>query len=146
MTIIEHMKNIFAPVGNMPHDFVRNPEYDLVFMHNIFERLPELIRARNGRTYIYFDTDDAGLLEVVRKMGFKPRMHRSHKYLPAKIIYRAPISRDMPKSAKDIVSLLLKLNGENFYVFLQNIESYKSIDAYNKYIAEYKLKLKENTK
>ena len=145
MTIIEHMKNVFAQCGDLPRGFVRNPDFDMVLLYDTFERVPQVIRARNGHLYVYFDTMDATQMGVVRKMGFRPRLHKSRKYVPAKYIYRAPIFRNMPTSVLNVVDRLLKFSGDGAYME-SSINTCRVNSEYAKYVASYKSKAQQHTK
>lgn len=133
MTIIEHMKNIFNPSVKMPNGFVRNPEFDAVFLVESCGYVPEIVHARNGRTYVYFMNDSRDLISLARKMGFQPCPHKSHKYFPAKIIRRARISKDMPRETLDVVNNLITINNDG-------IKTDRTSLDYLKYIMNYKTK------
>ena len=136
MKIIEHMKNIFIPAGKLPQDFVHNADFDVAFLIDVFGRIPEVVHARNGRNYVYFEKIDNDSISVVRKMGFSPRLHKSRKYCPAKHIYRAPLSSGMPKTAWMIADRLRRMKYSN------EVCDYKQNPVYMLYIESYKYKAK----
>lgn len=138
MKIIERMKNIFAKPELLPEGFVRDPEYDMVFWYDTFGSAPNIVRARNGRQYVYFEDVDPEKLDIARKMGFRLRSHKSRKYTPAKRIYRALITRDL---SDDALTFLWRMKGlMSLSVLDLRTESNKhnKDSKYQKYIAVYK--------
>lgn len=133
MKIIERMKNVFTKPEPLPDGFMRNAEYDVVLLYDLFGRMPEIVRAKNGKKYFYFDDMDDEKLAIVRKMGFQPRLHKSHKYHPAKYIYRAPIMFDLTNEALAVAGKIKK-----YYFVTLMWNNIKQDPAYQKYIAVYK--------
>ena len=139
MKIIERMKNIFAKPEQLPDGFVRNAEYDVVLLYDLFGRMPEIVRAKNGKKYFYFDDMDDEKLAILRKMGFNPRLHKSHMYHPAKYIYRAPIMFDLTNEALAVAG---KIKAQKYYSVTSSFplmwNNIKQDPAYQKYVAVYK--------
>ncbi len=138
MKIIERMKNIFAKPKMLPENFLRDPEYDIVFWYDTFGSAPDIVKARNGRRYVYFENVDPEKLDIARKMGFRLHSHKSHKYKPAKRIYRALITRDL---SDDALTFLWRMKG---MLSLSSLDlptesnKHKNDPKYLKYIAVYK--------
>ena len=141
MTFTERMKNIFTS-NQLPRGFVHNPEYDMVLLYETFGRLPAIVDAKNGRRYIYFEDASREDLSIVRKMGFKPHRHKSKRYNPAKVIYRAPISILMELSAWVVVNKMQMTTKINKYNFPHGVEITTSSESYRQYIENYKNKSK----
>lgn len=135
MTIKECLKSIIKPEIKLPNNFRHNADFDAALLVDIFDLVPEVVRARNGQPYVYFEQMDAKSFEIVRAMGFEPRMHKSHKYVPAQIIFRAHIGHGVSSSARQIANRLHKM--DKF-----NITKYTEDPNYRKYIENYKAKTK----
>ena len=148
MTITERIKNIFILPRIRGGAFEHNPLFDTMFLLDTCEFSPELVRARDGRSYIYFESMSCDEINLVRKMGLNPRLHKSHKYTPPKYVYRIRISGNMPKSARDIINKLRETYDSDTKVFTisWDINEMKSRQDYNDYVSQYKLKVKQNTK
>ena len=140
MKLVDYIKNVFVVPGKLPDGFVRNPKFDAVLLFESFDAVPAMVRANNGLSYLYFDTIDPRKISLIRKMGFVPHLHKSHKYIPAKYIYRARVSMNMPKIAMDIANEVIKMSNEDFMAC-------QSSPEYADYIAKYKTNLqKQKTK
>ena len=135
MKIVECIKNIFDKSGKLPAGFERNPEFDAVFLTESFGYIPEVVRARNGFKYVYFASLEPDLIDLARKMGFRPHFHRTHRYVPARCIYRARISGSMPKETLAVVNNLMAAYDNGIMTYRENPE-------YQKYVANYKTKTK----
>jgi len=144
MKIIERMKNIFAKPELLPENFVRDTEYDIMFWYDIFGDVPKIVKARNGRQYVYVEDTDPEILNIVRKMGFRLHRHKSNKYTPAKHIYRALITRDLSDDALTFLWRMRGMMSVSIFNFPAESKKYKSDPKYLKYIAAYKSK--QNTK
>ena len=141
MKIIERMKNIFESNG-LPRDFVHNGEYDMVFLFQTFGRIPSIVKARNGRKYMYFEDMTPEKLKIIRKMGFRPHRHQSRRYTPAKVIYRAPISIMMQQSAWNVVTRIELDYNINEYGIPKSLETFQNNKRYQEYTQAYKTKQK----
>ena len=104
MTISEHFDCLLKQTAKLPNSFVHDYKYDTVLLIDMFELVPEVVRARTGRTYIYFENMNPEKLMMVRQMGFEPHLHKSHKYFPPKYIYRARIYQNMSRNALNIAN------------------------------------------
>ncbi len=135
MKIIEYMKNIFSPYTKLPRDFVRNPEFDAVYLVDSLGYVPEVVHAKDGKTYLYFTNVNGETIRLVRKMGFRLQLHKSHKYMPARYVFRAHIKHDMPREVLDIVNKFTT-------VYHNGMLAYKLNPEYMKYIANYNMKMK----
>lgn len=136
MKFSERVKNIFEP-NSLPHGFVHNPEFDKVFLYQTFGRVPAIVWARNGRKYMYFEDMTADKLKIVRKMGFRPHRHKSKRYNPAKVIYRAPISILMQQSAWHVVTKIELDNTSNVFGIAKSVDTFKQNEQYLQYISAY---------
>ena len=130
----------------MPRGFVHDGEYDFVFLFQILGRLPSVVEASNGRKYLYFEDMDADKLKIVRKMGFRPHRHKSKRYKPAKVIYRAPISMLMQQSAWTVASKIELERYNNEYNFPRGVDVLQSNKKYLEYIKAYNSKVNQKTK
>ena len=147
MKIIERMKNIFVKQKALPQTFVRDANFDVVFLTEIFNGVPEVISAPNRKMYVYFDVMDENQIQIVRAMGFNPRLHTSRKDGFPKKYQRAKVSASMSKSARNIVKILAKANSsQDFWDFRHNLPSYELNSAYKKYIADFKHSLQKTTR
>jgi hypothetical protein len=131
MKIIDCIKNIYVPAFCMPRGFVHNSIYDAILLKDSFNKeKPEFVRARDGKSYVYFERIDDDLITMVRKMGLNPCSHKSSKYFPAKKIYRVHISRKLPSEALNIIHNL-RMMSDKF------VEECKEKPEYIKYIENY---------
>ena len=147
MKIIERMQNIFVKKsGSALPSFSRNADFDTILLFHTFGVVPEVVRARDGLMYVYFEITDEDKINVVRAMGFNPRLHKSQKYFPARKIYRALVSPDMPKDVKNVVNKLVVVNKGGIWDFLDEVNGNESNAEYQKYIANYKLGSYQKTK
>ncbi len=141
MTIIERIKNIFlgaaprVPVATMPVGFVRNTDFDAVLLAEVYGDLPEIIRASDGKAYVYFEKITDEQLTIVRQMGFEPVLHKSHKYIPARDVYRVRVHHDMPSYALKTVTKAAALS-------YGDVDKQKMNPEYLRYIANYNVKSK----
>ena len=145
MKIIERMKNIFEP-NSLPRGFVHNPDFDKIFLFQTFGRFPAIVLASNGRKYMYFEDMTLEKMKIVRKMGFHPHRHKSKRYNPAKVIYRAPISMWMQQSAWHIVTKIELEIYSNEYSYPRGIEGIQRGEKYLEYIKAYNSKVNQKTK
>ena len=141
MKVIERIKNIFEP-NTLPRGFVHDAEFDKVFLFQTFGRIPSIVMARNGRKYMYFEDMSPEKLKIVRKMGFRPRRHKSKRYSPAKVIYRAPISIMMRLSARNVTNKIELEYRSSKYNIPQEVEVFKQNEKYLEYISAYVPKTK----
>ena len=139
MKFIERVNNIFNPSSVKPGGFEHNSKFDMFLLMDVAHCIPELVSASDGHSYVYFETMDADALLLARQMGFNPRMHKSQKYLPAKNIYRARVSKYMPVSAHNVVRELSNRYKLGMYGIEQDISDMKAQREYIEYIAQYKL-------
>lgn len=135
MTIVESLKSIVKPAIKLPAGFVHNADFDAALLAEALGEVPDFVYARNGHRYIYFENMNIRAFELARAMGFEPFMHKSHKYTPAKIIYRAHVGRDTPITARRVANKL-HLSGMDI------IGAYDANPQYIKYIENYKIKTK----
>ena len=136
MTIIEQIKNVFSPFGSAQDNFVHNPTFDAVLLVGTLGRVPDILRATNGRSYVYFEYMDADALSLARQMGFKPQLHKSRRYFPPRYVYRARIGGNM---SKDTLNIALEAEKVDF----RDIDKCISNPEYQRYIAaNYKMKTK----
>ena len=133
MKIREHIENIFSPSGKLPEGFVRNPDFDAMYLVESFGYVPEIIHARNGATYVYFDNVNPSLMSLLRGMGFRPHLHKSRKYTPYRFIYRSVVNKNTPRETLAVVSSLMKMCTNGYTVDTISPE-------YTRYVANYKLK------
>ena len=133
MNIVEFMKMTFMPATKLSQGFERDFFYDAVFLSDMAKEIPEIVRAKNGGSYIYFENITPGAIALARVVGFKPHVHKSYKYFPPRYVYRARVSRALPKSALQVVSKLAALEPKDF-------EECKKKADYMKYIANYKIR------
>ena len=146
MKIIERMKSIFRPSYELPSDFCRNAEYDVVLLFETFGRFPTIVNARNGRQYIYFEDMDEQKMSIVRKMGLNPRRHKSRRYIPGKIIYRVPVTFSLSKPAMEVVAKIKMSDRLYFYSFLKHVVNMLDEPSYLKYALVYKSESQQITK
>ena len=147
MKIIEHMQNIFVKKSKpVVPSFPRNASFDTVLLFHTFGVVPEVVRARDGLMYIYFEITDENKINIVRAMGFNPRLHKSQKYFPARKIYRALVSSDMPKDVRNVVNKLVIVSKGGIWEFLDEVNKSEASEEYQKYIANYKLSSQQKTK
>lgn len=135
MNIFEHIHNILKPSVQLPRGFVRNPDFDAVLLAESFGVVPEIVRARDGYNYIYFPKVSADGFDMLRKMGFEPRLHKSHRYVPARFVYRARISNDMPHDAFLVVKSLRDIYNRELLSCVWN-------PKYKEYVEKYKMNQK----
>ena len=138
MKLIERVKDIFQSSYKMSDGFVHNSDFDSVVLRDWIKVDPLIRNGRDGHLYIYFEQLNADEKQLLRKMGFNIKLHRSLMYYPPKFVYRARISRDLKPCAKEVVHNLLNRNA----VIANNYEKYKSQTEYAKYIENYKIKTK----
>jgi len=131
MKIVEHVKCILKPVNKLPQDVARNFDYDAALIQNLYGRAPDIVRARNGNFYVYFENMDMGKFVVLRQMGFDLHLHKSRRYYPSKFIYRARINRKTCRIAGALSSAGFK-----------DIAAIWESPAYKQYVANYKIKKK----
>ena len=134
MNIVEFMKMAFTPATKLSHGFERDFFYDAVFLSDMAKQIPEVLRAKNGFSYIYFEKITPGAIALARTMGFKPRLHKSYRYFPPRYVYRARINRAvLPKSSLYVVNELAALEPQIF-------EKCKKQADYINYISNYKIR------
>jgi hypothetical protein len=114
MNIVEFMKMTFMPATKLSQGFERDFFYDAVFLSDMAKQIPEVLRAKNGGSYIYFEKITPGAIALARAMGFKPQLHKSYRYFPPRYVYRARVSRALPKSALRVVNELSALEPKDF--------------------------------
>ena len=144
MKIIEYMKNIFAKTNQLPKGFTRDAEYDVVFLYDVFNGMPLITKADNGRKYMFFQEMSKEQLNIVRKMGFKPKRIKPVYSKTDRVThkYRAPITFNLSNPALEIV---IKI--ESFYYktkgnFPRYAKKCMNDSAYQQYIQIYKGKTK----
>ena len=135
MRFVEHIQGYFKRMGVSPSYFLRDTTFDAVFLADTLGAIPDIVRARNGRSYLYFEEMTVSAIVLARQMGFNPRLHRSHKYFPAKYVYRAQVSGPRSKKLQEIANEFKTMD-------MKNIKKYKIDPAYLRYIANYKTKMK----
>ena len=133
MKILEHIENIFSPSGKLPEGFVRNPDFYAMYLVESFGYVPEVIHASDGATYVYFDNVNPLLMSLLRRMGFRPHLHKSHKYTPHKFIYRSLVNKNTPRETLSVVNSLIKMSTDGYKVDTISPE-------YIRYVANYNLK------
>ena len=133
MNIVEFMKVVFTPATKLSQGVERDFFYDAVFLSDMAKQIPEVLRAKNGGSYIYFEKITPGAIALARAMGFNPHLHKSYRYFPPRYVYRARVSRALPKSALRVVNELSTLDPKDF-------EECKKKADYMKYIANYKIR------
>ena len=133
MTFKEFMKISFAPTMELPGWVDHNSFYDAVLLSDTMKLVPDVVRSPDGRCYIYFEKMTPSVNSLARAMGFKPCLHKSHRYFPPKYVYRAHISRAMSKSALQIADEISTMSAHDVEVCKKNPE-------YAKYISYYRQK------
>ena len=138
------MKNIFASANRLPSGTVRNAEYDIVLLYDLFGRIPSIMKTEDNHKYMYFENMTKEQLNIVRKMGFKPKrikpVYSKHDRVTHK--YRAPITFNLSNPALEIVVKI-----ESFYYktkgnFPRYANKCMNDSAYQQYIQIYKGKTK----
>jgi len=127
MKILEYVGYVLKPVNKMPRDIARNFDYDAALIQDLCGCIPDVLRARNGNFYVYFEDMDMDKFAVLRQMGFDVRLHKSHRYYPRKFIYRARINKKNSKIAGALSSARFK-----------DIVAVWESPAYKQYVANYK--------
>lgn len=135
MIIVEHIKNVLCSSKKMPAGFQHNPKFDAVLFTQTFHHVPIFIRARDGWLYLYFEHLDTEKFSLIRKMGFTPRLHKSHKYHPAKMVYRVRVCKKLSQNARDTVREMQTVRGTSVKECASNPE-------YLNYVANYRIKTK----
>ena len=133
MTFEEFMKISFAPTMELPGWVDHDSFYDAVLLSDTMKLVPDVIRSPDGRCYIYFEKMTPDTMALARAFGLKPRLHRSRRYFPPKVVYRARISRDMSKSALQIADEISTMSAHD-------VETCKTNPEYAKYISYYRQK------
>ena len=130
MTFEEFLRILFVRPARLPQGFKHNPHYDAALLSDTMNQVPEVVRASNHQPYVYFEKNvTADVIALARAMGFKPHLHRSHKYFPPKCVFRARVRKKTSKVATE----LYNMDG-------QGVNECKNNPEYNQYIANYKLK------
>ena len=135
MRFVEHVKNVFSAIGAETQYFVHNATFDAVLLADVLGEVPEVVRASNGRAYIYFENMNTKGMVLARQMGFAPRLHRSHRYFPVKYIYRVRVTGAKTPRIQDLANEISTMDKKD-------IAKYKSDVAYKRYVANYKIKTK----
>ena len=143
MKIIEHMKNIFASTKRLPSGTIRKAEYDIVLLYDLFGSIPSIIKTKDNRKYMYFENITDEQLNIVRKMGFRPK--RIYVYSNLNRVsyrYRAPITFSLSNAALEMVAKI----ESSYYKTKSNFPMYAkkcmNDSAYQQYIQIYKGKTK----
>ena len=135
MTLVDYVKYSLKPVSDKPNNYARNASYDAALLVDTIGYVPDVVRARNGHSYVYFEYLDAEAFYLVRKMGFKPFLHKSHRYFPATFIFRARIDQDMPRVTRDVANKIMGIS-------INEVARYTENPEYLKYISKYNIKTK----
>ena len=143
MKIIQHIKNIFAKTNQLPKGFARDAEYDVVFLYDVFNGMPLITKADNGRKYMFFQEMSKEQLNIVRKMGFKPKHHINYfEGHNAEYLYRAPITLNLSTDALKMVAKIESYYHATNRYFSRYVKNCKQDSRYQKYVQAYADKTK----
>ena len=142
MKIVEHIGNILKVGPYNIKRFEHNPMFDMVLLMDVCGCEPELVLAKNGHWYIYFEKLDWRAVDLAHQMGLSPRRHKSRKYVPARYIYRIRINDKMPACAYEVANQMWEHCRGDWFVAKQKINTLKASQDYADYITRYKLNQK----
>ena len=143
MKIIEYMKNIFTKVNQLPNDFVRDAEYDVILLYDVFGGMPLIRRTQNGRRYMLFEKLDDNQKDIVRKMGLNPKQHKTYDFNNRTIYgYRAPINLKLSNATIEMIAKIEASYYGATYCFPVHAKRIKQEPRYKKYVQAYIQKTK----
>ena len=128
----EILKNVFDNTKELPVYTVRHPRMDAQLIVKTYG-VPRCLRARNGKSYLYFEYVSGMNVSMMRQMGLKPQLHHSKYSFYEPWVCRVPLSDvSMSDNAWAVVGELVKVAADG------HIELEDNTERYNSYIERFK--------